>query len=95
MGSGNPISIKKVAEIITEKINPNNKPIFNQNYRVGDIRHCVADISKIIKILRYKPTYTFEQGIEDLINWIESQPNPVKELSTEAMEDLTNKGLIK
>ncbi|MHA1844478.1 MAG: GDP-mannose 4,6-dehydratase [Promethearchaeota archaeon] len=95
LGSGVPITIKKVAETMTKKINPKIHPIYNQNYRIGDIRHCVADISKVKKMLGYKPNYTFEKGIEDLIEWIKLQTIPSKGISNKALEELSNKGLIK
>ncbi len=95
VGSGMPITIKKVAEIMTKKINPKINPIYQQQYRVGDIRHCVADISKIKNILGYTPHYTFEKGIDDLIEWIKSQAQSIQDHSNKAMEELFNKGLIK
>jgi dTDP-L-rhamnose 4-epimerase len=68
VGTGQPITIKEVAETISEKINLDLKPVFNQQYRIGDIRHCVADISKINNKLGYKPNINFKEGIDDLIN---------------------------
>ena len=67
VGTGLPITIKEVADLIIEKINPSLKPIYNQQFRVGDIRHCVADISKIKNKLGYKPSITFKKGIDEFI----------------------------
>lgn len=95
VGTGIPITITKVAEIITQKINPNLKPIYDQHYRIGDIRHCVADISKIKNKLGYSPTLTFKEGIDDLISWIKTQKNDIQEPSHKAMQELKEKGLLK
>ena len=95
VGTGNPITIKEVANIITQKINPQLKPIINQQYRIGDIRHCIADISKIKEKLGYKPLITFEKGIDDLIGWIKLQGQNVKDTSEFAIEKLKEKGLLK
>jgi len=94
VGSGDPISIRKIADILIEKINPKLKAIILNKYREGDIRHCYADISKIKKRLGYKPTVSFEEGIKDLIPWIKSQVGKVEDKSKEALEELKNKGLI-
>ncbi|MBD3214287.1 MAG: SDR family NAD(P)-dependent oxidoreductase [Candidatus Lokiarchaeota archaeon] len=95
VGSGIPISIKQVAEMLTEKINPDLEPIYNNDYRVGDIRHCVADISKIQETLGYEPTVKFEKGIENLIEWIKLNVNSSDDQSDRALNELKNKGLIK
>ncbi len=95
VGTGLPITIKEVADLITEKINPSLKPIYNQQYRVGDIRHCVADISKIKNKLGYKPSITFKKGIDEFIDWIKTQKNCIQKHSQKAMEELKEKGLLK
>ncbi len=95
VGTGIPITIKEVADVITEKINPELKPIYNQQYRIGDIRHCVADISKIKNKLGYSPTLTFNEGIDDLIYWIKEQKGDIQKPSQNAMQELKEKGLLK
>lgn len=37
--------------------------------RPGDIRHSNADITKAQKLLGYEPEWSFEQGIEEAIEW--------------------------
>ena len=74
---------------------PKLKPIYNQQYRIGDIRHCVADISKIKKKLGFSPTIDFKEGIDDLINWIKVQRDNIRKPSQKAMEELIEKGLLK
>lgn len=95
VGTGLPITIKEVAEIITEKINPSLKPIFNQQHRTGDIRHCVADISKIKKKLGFKPSKTFKQGINEVIDWFKQQKPKIIEPSQKATQELRERGLLK
>ena len=95
VGTGQPITIKEVAETISEKINPDLRPEFNQQYRIGDIRHCVADISKINKKLGYKPNIKFKDGINDLINWIKNQHYKTIDKSQNALDELKEKGLLK
>ena len=95
VGTGMPIKIKEVAEIITKKINPDIKPIINQDYRIGDIRHCIADISKIKNKLGYKPLIPFNEGIDDLIEWIKTKGKNLKDNSEIALNKLKEKGLLK
>ena len=95
VGTGIPITIKEVAEILSEKLNPDLKPINNHQYRVGDIRHCIADISKIKAKLGYKPTIQFKEGVDEVLNWIQKSANIFQDKSTKAINILKEKGLLK
>lgn len=44
------------------------KPIFGPE-RKGDIKHSNADISKARELLGYNPSWSFEKGIEEAIEW--------------------------
>ena len=48
-------------------LEPTN-PIY-KDFRIGDIRHSLADISKAERLLKYKPTHSFLEGIEDTVDW--------------------------
>jgi len=42
-------------------------------YRVGDIRHCVADIRLARRLLGYEPRVVFEEGLAELVEWLGGQ----------------------
>ena len=94
VGTGIPVSIKKIAETLIQKINPEVKPIIINKFRVGDVRHCYSDISKIKNELGYKPKISIEDGIEELIQWVKSKDRKVIDKSRKALEELKNKNLI-
>jgi len=75
VGTGRNTTVKGVAEILIEKLTPDSqiKPKIEFKFREGDIRHCYADISKITDRLGYKPGIMFEDGIEELANWVKGQ----------------------
>jgi dTDP-L-rhamnose 4-epimerase len=43
-------------------------------YRVGDIRHCFADITRAQAELGYRPKVDLESGLTDLAEWLSEQP---------------------
>jgi len=43
------------------------------NYRLGDIRHNFADITKAGTLLGFEPVYDFEKGIEKFAEWVNRQ----------------------
>jgi UDP-N-acetylglucosamine 4-epimerase len=45
-------------------------------FRVGDVRHSLASISKIRERLGYHPTHTLRQGLHEAINWYTTIPRP-------------------
>lgn len=92
VGAGKPISIIKVAEKLAKLTKKNLKPQITNKYRVGDIRHAYADITKI-KQVGFKIKYTFEQGLRETLNWVYTQPLP-KDLSELALQELKAHNLI-
>lgn len=47
---------------------PETKPVY-QDFRAGDVRHSLADISKAQTLLGYAPTHTVSQGLEAAMDW--------------------------
>ena len=40
-----------------------------RDFRLGDIKNSLADISKAEKLIGYSPAYSLEAGLEESINW--------------------------
>ncbi len=64
------------------------------NYRLGDIRHNFADISKAQTLLGYKPKYSFEEGIAQFTQWVNTQTIET-DLYEKSLNELREKGLMK
>ncbi len=58
----------------------------------GDIRHCFADISKIQRKLGFCPTVSLEEGLRDLIPYLEDQI--VRDRVDQATEELARRKLV-
>ena len=41
-------------------------------FRVGDVRHSQADVTKAQRLLGYQPTHTLEMGLADTVSWYAS-----------------------
>ena len=55
--------------LITNNVNiAKDKPIYRE-FRVGDVRHSQADISKAKKHLGYEPKYLIADGINEMMPW--------------------------
>ncbi len=73
VGSGIGVSISQVALTINEILGVNVKPIITNDFRYGDTRNDLSDNSKIERDLKFKPKYSFKEGIKKLIEWGERE----------------------
>jgi dTDP-L-rhamnose 4-epimerase len=73
VGTGRPSTVKQISELLAAGLGKQIKPDVVGKYREGDIRHCVADISKIRSLLGYEPKTTLEKGMEELLGWVSKQ----------------------
>ena len=93
IGSGQPISILRLATLISNIIGVDADPEVAQEYRKGDIRHCYADIEKARKLLSYSPSVSIEDGLKDLSKWaLENRAYSV-DLFEEALNELKSRRL--
>ena len=92
IGSGHSYTILEVAEKMAAVLGKEElKAEISGKYRVGDIRHCFADITKARKILGFEPVYNLEQGIEELAEWLRDQIADDK--VADAKNELETRGL--
>jgi nucleoside-diphosphate-sugar epimerase len=68
VGSGQPRSILEVAHTLGGIMGTSVEPR-HAEARAGDIRHSHADISKAERLLGYRPSVTFDEGLERTITW--------------------------
>lgn len=73
IGSGRSYTVRDVAEQVANSMGKDIEPEITEQYRVGDIRHCFADISKAEDLLGYRPEFTLETGLGELTEWIGGQ----------------------
>jgi dTDP-L-rhamnose 4-epimerase len=74
IGSGRPYTISEVAKEIGRVLHKENvAPQITGKYRMGDIRHCFADISLARSVLGYSPSVELGEGLEALSVWLVQQ----------------------
>jgi dTDP-L-rhamnose 4-epimerase len=74
IGSGRHETIRQLARRIAAVMGKENlEPQITGKYRVGDVRHCFADISLARQKIGYEPRVTLEAGLEELVEWWEGQ----------------------
>jgi len=94
VGTGIPTDVMTVASTLIEKYGVNVPLIISGNYRVGDIRHNYADISKISSFLGFKQKWNFDRGISEFAKWVNSQ-EICQDNFDQSIELMKDKGLYK
>jgi dTDP-L-rhamnose 4-epimerase len=74
VGSGQPRTVREVAERMARAVGrPDLAPEVTGSCRVGDVRHCFADVRLAREVLRYEPRVDFDEGLRELAQWLEGQ----------------------
>jgi dTDP-L-rhamnose 4-epimerase len=74
VGSGHNYTIAEIAARLAEVMGKAHlQTQITGKYRVGDIRHCYADISLAKQILGFYPQVDFNSGLLELAGWLEGQ----------------------
>src|SRR5437763_1684895 len=74
IGSGRSLSVNDVAERLSRELGrPDLRAQVTGKYRVGDIRHCFADISLAREVLGYAPAVNLDDGLAELAGWLGRQ----------------------
>ena len=94
VGTGVAIDVLTVANTLKEFYGIEVPITISGNYRLGDIRHNYADISKARKLLGFEPKWSFKNGIEQFCRWVDAQPIQEDKYDS-SIEEMKNKGLFK
>jgi dTDP-L-rhamnose 4-epimerase len=74
IGSGQSRTVLSIAEDLAAVLGKSwIKPQITGKYRAGDIRHCFADIGLSANKLGFVPRVAFQDGLEQLADWLADQ----------------------
>ncbi len=93
VGTGRSTSIAALAEAIARALGVALAPEVVGRFREGDIRHCVADVSRIRAALGFVARVPLEKGVDDLVTWARAQE--ADDRVAQARAELEKKGLIR
>lgn len=94
VGTGVATTVEQVASLLVEYYNVQVPLQISGNYRLGDIRHNYADISKIERLLGFKPSVDFKTGLKKFTEWVNGQEVQSSKYE-ESIREMKAKGLFK
>lgn len=94
VGTGVPTDVITVAESLSKNYGVEVPITISGNYRLGDIRHNFADLTKINRILGFRPNFSFDAGIKRFTDWVNTQ-EVQEDKYQQSIEEMKVKGLYK
>ena len=92
VGSGRATSVGDLARLIAGALKIDIEPLARGEFRPGEIRSLISDISRI-RSIGYEPQVTIEQGIARYLDWIATQ-GEVADYFSAAEAGLRAKGIV-
>jgi dTDP-L-rhamnose 4-epimerase len=74
VGSGVATTVKDVVGALFDAFGTEVPTRVSGNYRLGDIRHNVADNSRLRDVLGFTPLISFEEGVRRFVEWVLTEP---------------------
>jgi dTDP-L-rhamnose 4-epimerase len=94
IGSGVPTSVLAAAEALRARYARPVDIAITGAYRLGDIRHNYADLTKARRLLGFEPQVDFESGIGRFVDWVLTQPVQ-RDGYEKSLDELKAKGLMR
>ena len=91
VGRGEPVSVMALARLLGRQFGSDVEPAATGRYRVGDIRHNFADMSRFEATTGMKRRVSLEEGLKRFCDWVSDQPIPDDLLGTANAELVARK----
>ena len=96
VGTSLSTNVLTVAETLKGLYKSQSEIVISGNYRIGDIRHNIADITLLKEKLDYQPTVDFYEGIKMFSDWVKNQNLINTDNAYEkSLNEMKEKGLYK
>lgn len=94
IGSGVATDVVTVATTLARQYATDVPISITGNYRLGDIRHNYADLTKATNLLGFTPKIGFEEGIKKFAEWVDRQEVQTDHYDA-SIEEMKKRGLYK
>ncbi len=93
VGGGRAVTVLEFARIMLDAFKSDLEPLVPGEFRLGDTRHTVSDISKL-RALGWEPTVPVEQNVAEYVAWIKEQRG-TEEYLEEAERLMREQGVVR
>jgi len=93
IGSGIPLGMLEMGRTMIREFGLGVEPQVIGKYRVGDIRHCHADLTRAREYLGYEPKVPFDEGMREFLDWAHGRES--EDRLDVATRELEQRGLFR
>lgn len=94
VGTGKPTTVVDVAEALMNAFGKRTELEISGDFRIGDIRYNVADLTKMKQLLDFEPKIDFDEGIKKYVDWAVRQQLG-ENLYEQSLKEMNEKGLFR
>lgn len=94
IGSGIGTTVLSVANALKQSYQSDIDIKISGNYRIGDIRHNIADLTKAKENLGFEPQVSFSEGVKQFTAWVNNQAIE-DDCYEDSISEMKEKGLYK
>ena len=92
VGTGRGVSLLEVARAMAAALQIQPSIVISGRYRVGDVRHAIADTRALGSSLGYQPQTSFEEGLRSFVAWAQLNQSTASDEGAE--RELTDRNLL-
>lgn len=94
VGSGVATDVLTIANTLREYLGRESVISVSGQFRAGDIRHNVADLTKVFRVLGFVPRVAIDEGLRHFVSWVQGE-RIENDRYEESLNELRAKGLFK
>ena len=94
VGTGLATDVMTIANTLQKYLGVTVPTTISGQFRLGDIRHNYADLSKVKKVFGFEPKVLIEQGLANFVDWVKTEQVQVDRYE-QSLQELKSKGLFK
>jgi dTDP-L-rhamnose 4-epimerase len=94
VGSGVATDVLTIANTLLRYLGGESEIAVSGQFRAGDIRHNVADLGKVSRILGFSPQVSIDEGLRRFVDWVSGE-RIEGDRYEESLDELRAKGLFK
>ncbi|MFK4853266.1 NAD-dependent epimerase/dehydratase family protein [Microbacterium sp. ZW T6_19] len=94
VGSGVATTVLEVVDALQKAYGVEVPVTISGQYRLGDIRHNIADTTKLRDILGFTPAVTFSDGVRNFAEWVLTEPIE-GDMYEKSLQEMADRKLLK
>lgn len=94
VGSGVGTTVNEVVAALCASLGREVPTRISGNYRLGDIRHNIADTSRLTDLLGFTPSVAFRDGVARFAEWVLTEPVEVDSYQR-SLDEMAERNLLK